>query len=223
MPLLLFAVPPLRRRLLAPVRDSLIAAARLEQLPQHAFFGQARARFDGGPAMQVERLLSGLRGTVVIRGDAGLGKTSILRWIAANASRPVAFLPARDCAAGVDTAIARLIHDVQETGFVRSMVHAGTLTVMIDGLNEVSADTREKISSFARDMAKGNVFLSTQPIEWREPPSARVLDLLPLDRSEAERFLLSRPVGSDATNRCHDGAYADAVTIFLRRALDEAP
>jgi len=223
MPMLLFAVPPLRRRLLAPVQDDLIAAARLEQMPQLAFFGQARVQLDGGQPVKTEDALPRLRGTVVLRGDAGLGKTSALRWLAAKASGPVAFLSARDCAAGVDTAIARLIHDVQETGFVRSMVHAGTLTVMVDGLNEVSADTREKISSFTRDMSKGNVFLSTQPIEWKEPPGARVVDLLPLDRAEAERFLLTRPVGFDEIAARHGAAYVDAVQTFLRIALDGAP
>ncbi len=59
-----------------------------------------------------------LRGVVVVRGDSGLGKTSMLREMAARATRPVAFLHARDCAEGVDTAISRIIHDVQEIGFV---------------------------------------------------------------------------------------------------------
>jgi len=88
-------------------------------------------------------------------------------------------------------AIARLIRDVQDIGFVRSMVHAGALSVIVDGLNEVSADTREKISGFAKDMSRGDVFIGTQPIEWTPPPSALVVDLLPLERVEAERFLLS--------------------------------
>jgi hypothetical protein len=132
-------------------------------------------------------------------------------------------VPARDCTAGVDTAIARLIHDVQEAGFVRSMVHAGRLMVIVDGLNEVAADTREKIASFAREMSKGDVLISTQPIEWQAPPGARILDLIPLDRVESERFLLSRPIGSDQNQTRHGAAYAEAVATFLRRSLDEAP
>jgi hypothetical protein len=171
----------------------------------------------------VETILLGLRGGVVLRGDAGLGKTSALRWLAARSKRPVAFLGASDCADGVDVAIARLIHDVQETGFVRSMVHAGALMVVVDGLNEVSADTREKIRAFARDMSKGDVLVGTQPIEWTPPPGARVVDLLPLSREEAERFLLSRPIGADEKQKIHGNPYADAVHAFLHRALDEAP
>jgi hypothetical protein len=70
------------------------------------------------------------------------------------------------------------------------MVYAGALMVIVDGLNEVSADTREKIGAFARDMSKGDMLVGTQPIEWTEPPGATVVDLLPLSRKEAERFAL---------------------------------
>ncbi len=206
-----------------PFRDDLVATAHLADLPRLTFFGQGRARIGIAPPVTVETILQGLQGVVVLRGDAGLGKTSSLRWFAAQSARPVAFLAARDCAPGVDVAIARLIRDVQETAFIRSMVYAGALIVIVDGLNEVSADTREKIGAFARDMSKGNVLIGTQPIEWIEPPGARVIDLLPLSREEAERFLLSRPVGIDTTQKVHGSAYADAVHDFLRRALDEAP
>jgi HEAT repeats len=223
VPLLLLLVRPLRRRLLAPFRDDLVAAARPADLPRLAFFGQSRARVGDNPPVALETVLKGLQGVVVLRGDAGLGKTSALRWVAARSRRPVAFLLARDCAAGVDVTIAHLIHDIRETAFVRSMIYAGALMVIVDGLNEVSADTREKIGAFARDMSKGNVLIGTQPIEWKEPPGARMVDLLPLDRQEAERFLLSRPVGADTVQKVHGGAYDDAVRAFLGRALDEAP
>jgi HEAT repeat protein len=223
VPLLLLCLPPLRRRLLIPFRDDLVATARLADLPRLAFFGQSRARIGDNPPTTLETVLQGLRNAVVLRGDAGLGKTSALRWLATRSTGPVAFLTARDCADGVDVAIARLIHDVQETGFVRSMVYAGTLTVIVDGLNEVSADIRAKIGAFVRDMSKGDVLVGTQPIEWKEPPGATIVDLLPLSREEAERFLLSRPVGTDAMQKVHGSAYDDAVRAFLRRALDEAP
>ncbi len=176
-----------------------------------------------GDPVSIRELKTGLRGVVVVRADSGLGKTSLLREIAARAVRPVAFLHARDCAEGVDVAISRVIHDVQETGFVRSLVHTRALMVIVDGLNEVSADTREKIGAFARDMSKGDVVVGSQPIEWRPPPNSRIVDLLPLSRGEAEKFLLSRPVGADTTQPCHGAAYEAAVATFMRRALDEAP
>ena len=73
---LLLLLPPLRRRLLAPFRDDLVAAARLADLPRLAFFGQSRARVGDNPAVAVETILKGLQSLVILRGDAGLGKTA---------------------------------------------------------------------------------------------------------------------------------------------------
>jgi hypothetical protein len=223
VPLLLLCLPPLRRRLLTPFRDDLVATAHLADLPRLGFFGQSRARIGDRQPITIETILQQLQGIVVLRGDAGLGKTSALRWLAGRSKRPVAFLAARDCAAGVHVLIARIIRDVQETAFVRSMVYTGALIVIVDGLNEVSADTREKIGAFARDMSKGNVLIGTQPIEWMPPPGACIIDLLPLSREEAERFLLSRPIGADEKQKIRGTAYAEGVLAFLHRALDEAP
>jgi HEAT repeat protein len=223
VPLLLLVLPPLRRRLLAPFRDDLVAQARFDDLPQLGYFAHGRARDKGGELVPVSQLRLGARGVAVLQADSGLGKTSLLREMAANATRPVAFLHARDCADGVDVAISRIIHNVQETGFVRSLVHTRALMVIVDGLNEVSADTREKIGAFARDMSKGDVVVATQPIEWRPPPNSRIVELLPLNRGEATVFIESRPVGTDPTQSCHGPAYKAAVGTFVSRALDEAP
>jgi hypothetical protein len=103
------------------------------------------------------------------------------------------------------------------------MVHTRAMMVIIDGLNEVSADTREKVGAFARDMSRGNVLIGTQPIEWLPPKGAQIVDLMPLDRTEALRFLLTRPVGCDTSQNRHGTAYADAVAAFVDHALDEAP
>jgi hypothetical protein len=67
------------------------------------------------------------------------------------------------------------------------------------------------------------VIVATQPIEWRPPPNSRTVDLMPLTRDEAEAFILSRPVGSDADQPCHGDAYKAAVATFVARALDDAP
>jgi hypothetical protein len=223
VPLLLLVLPPLRRRLLAPFRDDLVAQAHLDDLPKLGYFSDGRARVNGGEPVRISQVRPGLRGVVVLEADSGLGKTSLLREIAAEATRPVAFLHARDCADGVDVAVSRIIHDMQETGFVRSLVHARALTVIVDGLNEVAADTREKIGAFARDMSKGDVLVATQPIEWRPPPHARRVELLPLDRNEALAFLESRPVGADPNQPWHGASYKAAAQKFVSRALDEAP
>ena len=223
VPLLLLILPPLRRRLLAPFRDDLVAQARLEELAKLGYFADGRARVNGGMPIPVSQLRLGLSGVAMLQADSGLGKTSFLREVAAEARRPVAFLHARDCADGVDVAISRIIHDVQESGFVRSLVHTRALMVIVDGLNEVEADTREKVGAFARDMSKGDVIIATQPIEWRPPPNSRTVELLPFDRSEATAFIESRPVGADPNQPCHGPNYTAAVQKFVLRALDEAP
>jgi hypothetical protein len=86
VPLLLFCLPPLRRRLFAPFRDDLVAMAHLADFPRLAFFGQGRAHIGTDAPAAVETVLQGLRGAVVLRGDAGLGKTSALRWLAARST-----------------------------------------------------------------------------------------------------------------------------------------
>src|SRR5690606_20652799 len=80
VPLLLLVVPPLRRPLLRPFRNDLLAEARLADLAGLGFFGQGRAQRGNAPPLPVQEMLAGLDGVVVLRGEAGLGKTSALRW-----------------------------------------------------------------------------------------------------------------------------------------------
>jgi hypothetical protein len=129
IPIMLLCIPPLRRRLLIPFQADLTAAARLNEIQRLAFFGESRVRIGSGSPIMIQAALDELTGVAVLRGDAGLGKTSALRWVAARAKRPVVFLTAHDCRDGVDVAISRLIHQIQDTGFVRSLVYTGALTV----------------------------------------------------------------------------------------------
>ena len=69
VPLLLLILPPLRRRLLAPFRDDLVAAARLEDLPKLGYFAEGHARIDGGDPVSIRELKSLLRGVVVVRAE----------------------------------------------------------------------------------------------------------------------------------------------------------
>ena len=62
VPLLLLVLPPLRRRLLAPFRDDLVAQARLDDLPRLGYFAGGRARVDGGTPIPISDLRSTSRG-----------------------------------------------------------------------------------------------------------------------------------------------------------------
>jgi len=66
VPLLLLILPPLRRRLLAPFRDDLIAQARLEDSAKLGYFADGRARVNGGEPIHLSQLRSGLRGVAVL-------------------------------------------------------------------------------------------------------------------------------------------------------------
>jgi hypothetical protein len=223
VPLLLLVLPPLRRRLLRPFLGSLTAAARLNEFVTFGFFGEGPVAVPPQQRLPVSDAAAQMRGLTVISGEAGLGKTSMLRFIVSRSRKPFAFILARDCAAGVDVAIARLMNDVQDTAFVKSMVYSGALGVIVDGLNEVSADTREKISTFAQEMSNGDVFIGTQPIEWVPPSNAKQVTLLPLSRAEATRFLITRPVGQDPGQSCHGPDFDQAVNRFLHHSIEKAP
>ena len=135
------------------------------------YFADGHARIDGGDPVCIRELKSGLRGVVVVRADPASARPACCARSQRKLS-PGQPSCARNCAEGVDVAISRIIHDVQEAGFVRSLVHTRALMVIVDGLNEVSADTREKVGAFARDMSKGDVIVGFQPIEWRPPPNS---------------------------------------------------
>jgi len=71
-PLLLLVLPPLRRRLLAPFRDDLVAQARLEDSARLGYFADSRARVNGGEPIRLSQLRSGLSGVAVLQADSGL-------------------------------------------------------------------------------------------------------------------------------------------------------
>jgi hypothetical protein len=86
------------------------------------------------------------------------------------------------------------------------LIHAGGLDICIDGLNEVSADARAAVASFAQAGTRSNVLISTQPIRWSRPAGARLLRLQPLRPEQRLAFLKSRepilPPGAPVRGRC---------------------
>jgi hypothetical protein len=229
VPLLLTIVPGARRDLLRPFRADLLRDARTDDFNERNWFPDSEVLDRGGARLRLADALSRIAGVCLLVGESGLGKTLFLQRVAKRSRRPLAFLYARACIDGVLEAIAQATEGVQDPRFFESMIYTGSLDLIIDGLNEVSAEARGKILEFVKRNARdGNIVVSTQPLEWGDKdgppvPGARILELLPLDRTAMDSFLLSRPVGAEPKRKVHGPEYRAAVEEFLRTTLDEAP
>jgi hypothetical protein len=112
--------------------------------------------------------------------------------------------------------------------FLLSLIYTRDLAVVIDGFNEVSAEVRAGIISFANEFSEANLLIATQPIESivsdRSPFSrATTYELRPLDRTELENFLITRP-SRNAPDAVVSGlAFDEAARRFITGQLDNAP
>jgi hypothetical protein len=225
---LLLLVPPLRRRLVAPFAQTLLADARLDAFEAASYFDSSSVRLlmgDRGEGKR-ERLVDAIpevRGHIVLEGASGLGKTQALRVLAARAERALVFLPARRIveAGGPLQAIqAKMQGWARDPSFICSLLHVNALDLAIDGLNEVNADARAKVVGFVEDLPKANIILTTQPIAW-EPPQAgatRRFELQPLNTDQIEEFLLSRELHLEEAKVDGEG-YQQTCKAFLADVL----
>ncbi|MBA4211636.1 MAG: hypothetical protein C0449_00995 [Polaromonas sp.] len=192
--LLITVVPALRRRLFMPFRDSLLPYGSLALFDASTYFPESEisekaARYANGRQTASEALKD-FRGQMVLEGESGLGKTTALLKIARNSPRIAVLLRASECGGGPVSAIqARLQGVAKDEAYLRSLIHAGAIDVFIDGLNETSPDIRAKIVRFVEESFKGNCMLTTQPMDWEPPRTARVLVMHPLRKEQVSEFL----------------------------------
>jgi HEAT repeat protein len=194
--LLLTWVPFLRNRLLAPFRDSLLADAESQNFDPEAYFAECSVVLKpGGHPEPIARAIPEIEGEIILEGESGLGKTMFLRSLAKRAERPMVYLTAQRCNGGVIEAIQdKLFGYAQDKTFLQSLVYSGGIDVAIDGLNEVSPDTRAQVSSFIEHYLRANVIVGTQPLEWTPPKTAKLYALQRLTQEQIRAFLLSREV-----------------------------
>ncbi len=215
-------VPFLRTKLFAPFKPSLVADAALDAFDEAAYFpdsvvkekisGRQRPLCDAIPA---------IRGQIVLEGESGIGKTIFLRSLVKRARRVVVYLPAKKCVGGVLEAIQAKLHGpAQDPAFLRNLIYSGALDICIDGLNEVSADARAKITGFVESYFKGNILMSTQPLEWTPPATAKSYVLEPLTESQIETFLLTRKDNLPYYAQLVGNAYEQTCRHYLTATLD---
>jgi HEAT repeat protein len=228
LPLIMTLAPVLRRRMLRPFRDDLLADANLETLKKAEFYPDLRVRDREGTVHPIVAAIPDLRGKLLLIGESGLGKSTFLRVLADRSRRTVAYLNARSCDKGVEAAIVARVNAFESPEFFRGLVYAGDLAIVIDGLNEVSADVRAQIIAFVNGAGRANLVIATQPIEGlggdRSPLTrATAYELMPLAREDIEKFLKSRPARSNPASAVKGEDYDRAVDKLLADALGRAP
>ncbi|MEO1351287.1 MAG: HEAT repeat domain-containing protein, partial [Cyanobacteria bacterium J06635_15] len=234
-------IPFLRARLFAPLQDSLLANAGLAGFTPAAYFPDSTIENKAtGNHQPLQQAIPTIKGQIILEGESGLGKTMFVRHIIQKTlqqqakrgrwqiwqdlirpPRTMVFLPADRCADGVSEAIQVKLHGLaKDPRFLRDLIYSGAIDICIDGLNEVTADTRAKITEFVERYFKGNIIMTTQPLEWRPPATATSYVLKPLERDKVQDFLASResvlpedaPVRGDAYTQACQHALKDALT-----------
>jgi hypothetical protein len=178
----------------------------LNQFSQEEYFKQLEVveiidiqkELEGVPR-SIITALGNIEGVIVLRGRSGLGKTMFFKYLimqlkekaAQNKKVPV-FLPASQCKDNVFKAIASRLTDslIRGEETIKELINKKTMTVFIDGLNEVETGTLEKIDNFIDSCDNGDIWVSTQPIRWEPPSGSKVYELKPIKEEQIKDFLL---------------------------------
>ncbi|MEM9768389.1 MAG: HEAT repeat domain-containing protein, partial [Cyanobacteria bacterium P01_D01_bin.71] len=233
-------IPFLRARLFAPFQDSLLANAGLAGFTPAAYFPDSTVDKKATAEQQpLQAAIPAIKGQVILEGESGLGKTMFLRHLIQKTlkqqagrrrfqllrdlvkpPRTMVFLPADRCADGVSEAIQVKLHGLaKDPRFLRDLIYSGAIDICIDGLNEVTADTRAKITEFVERYFKGNIIMTTQPLEWRSPATATTYKLNSLERDKIQAFLVSREPTLPEDVPIQGEAYVAACQDALETAL----
>lgn len=219
--MILRSIPPLRQRLFAPFRESLLADAKLDVFATHPYFPDSEIQLKGSQQRQpLTTAIPAIKGQIILEGESGLGKTMLLRHLVNRSQRLTVYLPAYKCEAGVIEAIQAKLHgQAQDADFLRHLIYSGALDICIDGLNEVRAEVRANITSFVESYFKGNIVMTTQPLVWNPPATAKTYVIQPLRRDQVQQFLaLVEPSCADAPENSE--AYSKNCAYFLEQALN---
>ena len=219
---LLTWIPFIRSRLFAPFKESLLADAKLDYTDLEAYFPQSLVEIEATAKIQpLQTAIPELKGQIILQGESGLGKSLFLRHLVKNCQRITVYLTADRCTDGVLEAIQqKLKGKAQDRNFLRNLIYSGALDICIDGLNEVDADTRANIKQFVEDYFKGNIIITTQPLEGKLPATARVYILQPLAKNQIKEFLLSRQPHRAAKSKLNQQEFERACLEYLDKVLD---
>nr|MDZ8285330.1 HEAT repeat domain-containing protein [Nostoc sp. ChiSLP01] len=215
--------PPFRRKLFEPFKPSLLADAGLDNFHDQSYFPESKVKVPAsGDILPITAALPSIQGQIILEGDSGLGKSMFLRHLLNNSQRIVVYLPAQKCHKGVIEAIQDKLHgQAQDAGFLKNLIYSGAIDICIDGLNEVTADTRAKICQFVESYFRGNIIMTTQPLEWTPPSTAKIYKLQPLEQQQIQEFLISRQPRLPKDAQIQGADYAKACTNYLTEVFQQ--
>lgn len=217
-------VPFLRQKLFEPFRESLLADAALENFNPQTYFENSEVKIQpSGEFRAIREAISEFKGQIVLEGVSGLGKSMFLRHFCHQSRRIVVYLPATKCVDGVIEAIQKKLHgeEIKDPKFLQNLIYSGAIAICIDGLNEVSAETRAKIVEFTENYFKGDIILATQPMEWTPPSTAKQYVMQPLREEQIREFLVSRQPLIPDYAAVKGEAYMKVSDRFLTPAFDK--
>ncbi|MGB7377367.1 MAG: HEAT repeat domain-containing protein [Rivularia sp. (in: cyanobacteria)] len=220
---LLTWVPFLRRKLFQPFKPSLLADAKLDNFDEKSYFSSSRIvkNRDSKQFLTITAAIPNIKGQTVLIGDSGLGKSMFLRHLSKTSQQTVVYLLASKCEKGVIAAIQAKLHgQAQDAGFLKNLIYSGAIDICIDGLNEVTADTRSQIKQFVESYFRGNIIMTTQPLEWEPPTTAKIFYLKPLQQQQIEEFLISRQLQNGEDVTVQGAAYEKACKKYLKQAFN---
>jgi hypothetical protein len=190
---LLTYIPFLRRIILAPFKENFLSDANIDNFNEQLYFKDSPIQDEDNKTLVDIMFLESLKGHKVLRGESGLGKTMFLRHVLKKTNRISVFLTADKCKDGVEKAVQdKVLGIAQDSNFLNSLIYNSAIDIYIDGINEVSPETRATINAFINKYRTTNCFLTTQPIDWNIPKHVKVFDLMPLPEDKIRDYLNSR-------------------------------
>ncbi|MBN3788814.1 HEAT repeat domain-containing protein [Burkholderia sp. Ac-20353] len=226
--LLIAFVPWLRQRMFSPFKASLVQRGAIAGFDEPSYFPDSEVieqgrKGDEGLRRPLSTVLPDVDSQVVLEGESGLGKTTALLRLAKTSRRIAVLLRATECREGVVAAIqARLKGQISDESYLRTLIHVGAIDVLIDGLNEATPETRSRIVQFVEELFRGNFIVTTQPMDWERPRTARVMTLQPLQPEQIEGFLVRQWPAIARSATLDEDTYVMAVRTYVAELIGDA-
>lgn len=189
--LLLTKVPYFRQQLFEPFRASLLIDAVLNTFDDATYFKQTEVtEKHTGETHLTYKVIPEITGKIVLEGPSGAGKSMFARYLMKHATRVTVYLLAEKCSNGIIEAIqSKLRGEVRDRTFLKALIDRGAIDICIDGLHRVDEE-HVKMIQFMMQSFKGNILLTTQPLNWVPPVTAHIYVIQPLRRDYIEDFLI---------------------------------